>query len=36
LPVSITNSLNAFATTLLGSATVHVTSAEIRVQLLRR
>jgi hypothetical protein len=34
VPVSITNSLNAFATSSLGSATVSVTSAEIRVQLL--
>jgi hypothetical protein len=36
LPVSITNSLNAFATTSLGSATLSLTGAEIRVQLLRR
>ena len=34
VPVSITNSLNAFATSSLGSATVSVTSAYIRVQLL--
>jgi hypothetical protein len=35
VPVSITNSLNAFATSSLGSATVSLTGAEIRVQLLR-
>ena len=34
VPVSVTNSLNAFATSSLGSATVSLTSAEIRVQLL--
>jgi acyl-coenzyme A thioesterase PaaI-like protein len=35
VPVSITNSLNAFATSSLGSATVSLTGAEILVQLLR-
>lgn len=34
VPVSITNSLNAFATSSLGSATVSLTGAYIRVQLL--
>ena len=34
VPVSITNSLNAFATSSLGSARVSLTSADIRVQLL--
>jgi hypothetical protein len=33
LPVSITNSLNVFATSALGSATVSVTGAEIKVVL---
>jgi hypothetical protein len=33
LPVSITNSLNVFATSSLGSATVSVTGAEIKVYL---
>jgi hypothetical protein len=36
VPVSITNSLNAFATSSLGSATVTLTGADITVQLQRR
>ena len=35
VPVSITNSLFAYATPSLGSAMVHITSADLKVQLLR-
>lgn len=36
IPVSITNSLNVFSTTSLGSATVSITGADITVKLARR